>query len=563
MGIVMSTSNYIGRVGALAVALGVGFAVTVTPGGALAEPANLPDPPPDRTALLMGGGTVDTLDAYLVEIVKNQYVAPTHPGQDIEYVPVTARIEAWPVTGVLRLGATVVGPPEVWGPGGAGWWPDAPLWKLSGLFDLTKDQTVEAGVPALEAAMAKHGNDHLVIYGISGGAMIALAEKRKLAEQYPLGTEAPDIDFVMQAIPNVPNGGLHARFPGLVLPIGWTFDGPAPTDTQFVTVFVNRQYDMISDFPLYPINLIADLNAFLGGFYRHLYSWDDSLPADDPTESPAYQGTHGDTSYYFFETEDLPLFGPLRTLGVPESLIDVFEPFFRVIVELGYDRTIDPWEPTPARLIPPLNLATVVTDLVGAIGEGIDNALAITNSPAPLSVPAVVPARTAKMNVSEQATSLEQVAETEQATSLEPVAETAEATSLERVTDTDQAASQERVRDTDQAGLQERVTDTDQAASQERVRDTDQAGLQERETDTEEAQSENFSKSNPAKKADRSSTHRPVRDALKPFGQRIRGALQSGDAKAPTAVAPAANEGPAQAGPSSDDDPDANEADGS
>ena len=72
----------------------------------------------------------------------------------------------------------------------------------------------------------------------------------------------------------------------------------------------------------------------------------------DPTTSPAYQGTHGDTSYYFFPTQDLPLFAPLRTLGVPESLIDVVEPFFRVLVELGYDRSIPPWEPTPARLIP-------------------------------------------------------------------------------------------------------------------------------------------------------------------------------------------------------------------
>ncbi len=60
----------------------------------------------------------------------------------------------------------------------------------------------------------------------------------------------------------------------------------------------------------------------------------------------------GNTTYYFFETQDLPLFGPLRTLGVPEPVIDVVEPFFRVIVELGYDRSIPAWEPTPARLIP-------------------------------------------------------------------------------------------------------------------------------------------------------------------------------------------------------------------
>ena len=235
--------------------------------------------------------------------------------------------------------------------------------------------------------MAENGNDHLVIYGYSQSAVIANLEKRKLAEQYPVGTEAPDIDFVLEADLNLPNGGLHARFPGAYLPIlDWYFDGPAPTDTQFDTVVITRQYDFYADFPLYPLNLIADVNAFLGAGYVHAYPFDVSLAPD--ATSPAYQGTHGDTSYYFFETEDLPLFGPLRTLGVPESLIDVVEPVFRVIVELGYDRSIPPWEPTPARLILMHDPATVAPDLVDAVGEGINNALALTGSPPPLKIPA-------------------------------------------------------------------------------------------------------------------------------------------------------------------------------
>ena len=117
----------------------------------------------------------------------------------------------------------------------------------------------------------------------------------------------------------------------------------------------------------------------------HFYGFDVSL-APDPSTSPAYQEQHGDTDYYFFETQDLPLFGPLRTLGVPEPLIDVVEPFFRVIVELGYDRSIPPWEPTPARLIPTLDPVTVATDLVNAIGEGINNAAALIGAPPPLSM---------------------------------------------------------------------------------------------------------------------------------------------------------------------------------
>ncbi len=85
------------------------------------------------------------------------------------------------------------------------------------------------------------------------------------------------------------------------------------------------------------------------------------------------------------------MFAPLRTVGVPEPVIDVVEPFFRVIVELGYDRSIPPWEPTPARLIPRLDPATVAADLVDAIGEGITNAAALigVSGDAERSAPAV------------------------------------------------------------------------------------------------------------------------------------------------------------------------------
>ncbi len=235
--------------------------------------------------------------------------------------------------------------------------------------------------------MAQYGNDNLVIYGYQQGAAVANVEKRKLAEQYPVGTKAPDIDFVLGGDPNLPNGGFASRFPGLYIPIlDLLYNGPAPTDTQFDTTVIVRQYDF-EDFPLYPLNILADLNAILGAPYVNFNGFDVSL-APDPSASPAIQSKHGDTTYYFFPTADLPLFGPLRSLGVPEAVIDVVEPVFRVIVELGYDRSIPLWEPTPARLIPTLDPATVVADLLDAIGEGITNATALIGSPAPLRRPA-------------------------------------------------------------------------------------------------------------------------------------------------------------------------------
>ena len=343
-------------------------------------------PPPDRTALVLGGTTVPTPDQAYLDAVRDHFIGPTHPGETIEYIAVTAPMEAWPITGVIRLVWFVIGPQSVWGLNGPGW-PDEPLWKLSGLFDRTFDGSVRGGVTNLEDAIAAHPNEALVIYGYSQGAVIANIEKGKLAEQYPEGTEAPDIDFALSGDPNLPNGGIASRFPGLYVPIlDVSFNGPAPTDTQFDTVEILRQYDGASDFPLYPLNLVSTANVLLGALYVHPYDLEPSL-ADPGTPPPIHTKT-GDTDYYYFETEDLPLFAPLRMIGVPEPLIDVVEPVVKVIVELGYDRTIPPGEPTPARLIPPLNPVKVTTDLVNAVGEGVNNALALTGSAPLLKIPA-------------------------------------------------------------------------------------------------------------------------------------------------------------------------------
>ena len=59
----------------------------------------------------------------------------------------------------------------------------------------------------------------------------------------------------------------------------------------------------------------------------HSHGLDPSLAPDRRGPPPIH--TYGDTDYYFFETQDLPLFGPLRTLGVPEPVIDVVEPVSR------------------------------------------------------------------------------------------------------------------------------------------------------------------------------------------------------------------------------------------
>jgi PE-PPE domain len=204
----MSNTKCIDRIGALAVALGVGnvrraatrmtvsicvaVVVVMVPAGPGPAPTVSPavNLAADSTALIMGATTIPTPDEFWVESVMNQFIAPTHPDQTIKPVAVTTPEEGWPLTGLARLLFSAFGPPEIWGPGSAAW-PDEPWWKLSGLFDLTWDRSLQAGLADLETAMTKYGNDDLVIYGYSQGAAVASLEMRKLAEQYPAGTTAP------------------------------------------------------------------------------------------------------------------------------------------------------------------------------------------------------------------------------------------------------------------------------------------------------------------------------------------------------------------------------------
>ena len=279
-------------------------------------------------------------------MAKNQFIVPTHPTTTfVKFLPVTTPEQAWPVTG---------------------------------LFDLPFGESVAIGLSDLEAAMAKSGNNNLVIFGHSQSSVIVNLEKRRLAEQFPLGTPAPDVDFVTIGTLNLPNGGVMTRLWGLYLPfVDFYFNGPAPTDTQFDTDIITQRWDGFADFPIYPIILPSVVNAVAGFFYTH-EDYEAVTLAPDP--SKYFVGEQRDTEYYFFETKDLPLYAPLRGLGVPERLIDVIEPLSIFVVELGYRRDIKPWVPSPARLIPIHNPFKVAGDLLEAVDETIDNTWKVLGS---------------------------------------------------------------------------------------------------------------------------------------------------------------------------------------
>ncbi len=89
-------------VAALAVAATVMPVSTVSPEVRLSA-SSAPCTKTDVTcALIMGTSGVPTPDDFYVESVRNQFIAPTHPGQ-IDYVKVTTPEEFWPIAGPGRL----------------------------------------------------------------------------------------------------------------------------------------------------------------------------------------------------------------------------------------------------------------------------------------------------------------------------------------------------------------------------------------------------------------------------------------------------------------------------
>lgn len=265
--------------------------------------------------------------------------------------------------------------------------------------------SLQVGLADLQAAMAQQqaaepGLPYLV-EGYSQSAQIAIEEKLQLTQT---GSAPPDVTFLLLGSGNRPDGGFLERFSGLVIPgaPGFDFNGAEPTNAGIPVIDIANQYDANADFPQYPINGIADLNALLGFIYAHAGYGNGPLPYDVPAVWPPsaplagpftdqyvlgsteiVKQVYGDTTFYFVPTTDLPLLDPLRSLGVPESVLNIFQPALQVIVEAGYDRSIPFGIPTPAQLIPTIDPVTFTLEFDKALVQGADNAFALFGAQLP------------------------------------------------------------------------------------------------------------------------------------------------------------------------------------
>ncbi|MFL0277104.1 PE-PPE domain-containing protein [Mycobacterium sp. SMC-19] len=266
------------------------------------------------------------------------------------------------------------------------------LYPNSGVKSLELDPSLAQGVTILHDTINKQiaeGNK-LVILGYSQSSTISTVVMRDLlalpADQQPT---ADQLSFVLLGAPNNPNGGLFERFNVLddgsyptIPSLGITFNGAIPEDAPWATSVYTLEYDGYADFPKYPINFLADLNAVLGIIYEHtIYPNLTAEQLGTAIELPMSEGYDGNTQYFMIPSEILPLLMPLQSIpvvGMP--LYDLLEPAMRVLVNLGYGSITDGWSSGPAdvastfELFPTdLDWGEVLTALANGAQEGWTN----------------------------------------------------------------------------------------------------------------------------------------------------------------------------------------------
>jgi diacyltrehalose acyltransferase len=245
---------------------------------------------------------------------------------------------------------------------------------LPALDGLTDQQTIDEATTELNTAITQtYAGDKIVDLSYSESTIAATQEMIALdAEQGQAGVPSPDsLSFVMLGDLNNPNGGILERLSGLNP--GIDYYTATPSDTPYPTEIYTIQYDGVADFPQYPTDIPADLNALMGYTTAHL-EYSTLTPAElatavvEPT-SPGYDGV---TEYFMIPTQDLPLLEPLRDLpGIGPALADLIQPDLRVLVDMGYgDGYADVATPISFST-PDYNYSAIDADMALGLQQGI------------------------------------------------------------------------------------------------------------------------------------------------------------------------------------------------
>lgn len=319
------------------------------------------------TGLYLGGtehpltvppDTPDYIEGY-VNWANYNFVTPSGLCTGCAPVAVYGPEQFWPVTGFDSMGfdaSVAIG--------------------LANLDDCLRGAVCTVTDPPYTSSGSRVVSDSdYTVFSYSQSGAVASIEKSNLIAHPSSGT----VNFVFASNPNRPNGGVLERFVGVHIPLlDVTFNGAtvtnSPQPTPLTTVDAVHQYDPVADFPINPLNALAVVNSLLGFTYEH---------HEGHLGTPILQGQYQDSTYYLIATDILPMVRPLTIVPfVGPLLATTLDPPLRVLVETGYDRTINPGAPTPAKYLYLPNPLKVAVDVVTAIPNGWDNGIAyLTGDP--------------------------------------------------------------------------------------------------------------------------------------------------------------------------------------
>jgi hypothetical protein len=276
------------------------------------------------------------------------------------------------------------------------------LYPFSFPFSETLDKSTGQGVAdivnAVHSQITAGGVDAanpVVVTGYSQGAVLDSLAMSQLAAD---GVPSDDVHFVMLGDPDAPNGGLLERFdlPAGTNPeapaLGLTFSGATPSDLYPADIYT-YEYDGFVDFPKYPINIVSDLNAYLGIVFNHIgYLGVTPEQVSDAIQLPT---STADTmvNYYMIPSDSLPLLDPLRLVPFAGNpLADLIQPDLSVLVNLGYgdvqDNYLGGFSPgyadvaTPLSFLPPQSVLDQIPQaLASGLQQGLNDAFKDLTNP--------------------------------------------------------------------------------------------------------------------------------------------------------------------------------------
>lgn len=233
----------------------------------------------------------------------------------------------------------------------------------------------------------------LVVFGYSQSASISSEVMRELAGQ---GVPSNDVHFVLIGDPDNPDGGSEILRSNLSPE--YLQANVATPNNLYPTDVYTHEYDGVADFPKYPINLLSDLNAFLGFAYEHgTYL---SLTPEQIADAIQLPTSAADTmvNYYIIPAESLPLLDPLRLIPIiGQPLYDLLEPDTKILVNLGYGSIDQGWASGDADLVSApglfptdLNFGDVLTALDDGLQKGVSDFIADLGNPATYQITPLV-----------------------------------------------------------------------------------------------------------------------------------------------------------------------------